>query len=97
LSEEQRFVVFAMKKNQKPFIYNTINAKNWLIVYHLPVTITKKCLWHFQKCFCDDIFDYRRYRHPIFCQFMRNAFLGKVKLNQGKKVFRLKVIKKKKQ
>jgi len=28
---------------------------------------------------------------------MRNAFLGKVRLNQGKVIFRLKVIKKKQQ
>jgi len=33
---------------------------------------------------------YRKY--PIFCQFMRNAFLGKVRLNQGEIIFRLKVI-----
>jgi len=32
-----------MYKNQNPSIYNTINAKNWLIVYHLR-TNTKKML-----------------------------------------------------
>jgi len=31
---------------------------------------------------------------PHFCQFMRNAFLGKVRLNQVKIDFRLKIIKK---
>jgi len=29
---------------------------------------------------------------PFFCNFMCNAFLGKVSLNQGKVIFRLKVI-----
>jgi len=33
--------------------------------------------------------------YHIFCQFMRNAFLGKVRLNQGKVIFYLKVIFKK--
>jgi len=32
-----------MKENQNTSIYNIINAKNWLIVYHLP-TNTKKML-----------------------------------------------------
>jgi len=32
-----------MKKNENRSIYNTINAKNWLIVYHLS-TNTKKML-----------------------------------------------------
>jgi len=41
-SEEQRFVVFAMQENKKNITYNTINAKNWLIV-HLP-TNTKTAL-----------------------------------------------------
>jgi len=27
-----------------------------------------------------------------FCQYMHNKFLGKVRLNQGKLIFRLKVI-----
>jgi len=27
-----------------------------------------------------------------FCQFMRNAFLGKIRLNQGRIIFRFKVI-----
>jgi len=34
-------------------------------------------------------------RYPIFCQFMHNAFLGKVRLSQGKVIFCLKVILKK--
>jgi len=29
---------------------------------------------------------------PFFCQFMRNAFLGKSRLYQGKITFRLKAI-----
>jgi len=28
---------------------------------------------------------------PFLCQFMRNAFLGKVRLHQSKIIFRLKV------
>jgi len=34
-SQEQKFVVLAMYKNQNTSIYNTKNAKNWIIVYHL--------------------------------------------------------------
>jgi len=30
-------------------------------------------------------------RYPIFYQFLRNAFLDKIRLNQGKITFRIKV------
>jgi len=84
---EQRFIVFAILENQKTFLYNTINVKNWLTVYLLP---TKMLRVLSKQCYCDVTFGNQRY--PIFFQFMHNAFLGKVRLNQGKIIFRLKVI-----
>jgi len=66
--------------------YITIKAKNWLSVYHLP-TNTEKCLGYFKKCYCDVTFGYPRYWYP----------LGKVRLNQGKVIFCLKIILKKQQ
>jgi len=54
-----------------------MDAKNWLIVYHLP-TNTKKCLETFQKMLLRRHFRLPKALH--FYQFMRNAFLGKVRL-----------------
>jgi len=54
------------------------------MAYYLPAN-TNKCFGYFQKCYCDVTFGYPSY--PIFYQFVRNAFLGKVSLNQGKIIF----------
>jgi len=67
-------------------------CKQLTLVNHL-FKKNKNGQYIFKKCYCDVTCGYRRYF--IFCQFMRNAFLGKVRLNQGKVTFRLKVIKKK--
>jgi len=74
----------------KTFIYNSINAKSWLLAYHLPTNtkilmVLSKILlwWHFR---------FSKVSH--FCQFIHNAFLGKIRLNQSKINFCLKVIKK---
>jgi len=50
------------RKIKKTFIYNTdtINAKNWFIVYKLP-TNTKKCWKYFQKCYYNVTSGYRSY------------------------------------
>jgi len=39
-----------------------------------------------KKCYCDVTSGYRRY--SIFSQFVRNALLRKVRLNEGKVFFR---------
>jgi len=49
-------------------------------------------LGYFKNCYYDVTSGYPRY--SIICQFMRNAFKGKVRLSLGKIIFRLKVIKK---
>jgi len=49
-----------MQENQKTLIYSSINAKNWLLVYHFP-TNTKKYLCTFKKCYCDVTSGYPRY------------------------------------
>jgi len=52
-----------------------------------------KCLGYLKKeQYCDVTSGYQRYR--IFCQFMRNAYLDKVRLNQVKIIYYLKFIKK---
>jgi len=41
-----------------------------------------------KECYCNVTSDYQKY--PIVYQFMHNAFLGKVRLNQDKIIFSLK-------
>jgi len=51
----------------KTFIYNyTINAKNWLLVYHLPTNLLKTLRVLSKKCYYNVISSFRRC--PIFCQ-----------------------------
>jgi len=83
------FVVFIMKKNQNTSVYNTRNAKNWLIVYHLPSN-TKQMLRVLSKNAI--VTSLSVTEGAPFLSVMRNAFLVKVRLNQGKLIFRLKVI-----
>jgi len=65
-----------------------------IIVYHLPTNAKKCLLGHFQKnTIVTLLLDTEG--NPFFvnfCQFMRNAFLGKVSLYQSKIIFPFKVI-----
>jgi len=59
-------------------------------VYIIYLQILKNCLTYLQKMLLWRHF--RLPKVPHFCQFMCNAFLGKLRLNQGKVIFCLKVI-----
>jgi len=75
-------------------MFKTINAINWLIRGVLLFAFKyQNVLMKLSKiCYCDSHFRLPMVLH--FYQFMRNEFLGKVKLNQGKVIFRLTLFKK---